>query len=151
MERRRTMNPIIKYRGGKSKEIPSFSAYIPEEYDTYYEPFVGGGAVFFHLQPERAVIGDVNEKVINFYRELQGNYQVAREQLDELQTLYEANRREFDRLKTLTPDDRVLDNNEELYYRIRDMFNHRIPSEYLDAVIYYFINKTAYSGMIRYG
>ena len=79
------MNPMIKYRGGKSKEIPSFSAYIPEEYDTYYEPFVGGGAVYFHLQPPKAVIGDVNENVINFYREIQTNYIEARKQLDELQ------------------------------------------------------------------
>lgn len=40
--------------------------------------------------------------------------------------------------------------NEALYYKIRDMFNHKIESEYLEAVVYFFINKTAYSGMIRY-
>lgn len=57
---------------------------------------------------------------------------------------------DFDRLKTLTPNERVVDKNEDLYYGIRDMFNGLKQSEYSDAAIYYFINKTAYSGMIRY-
>lgn len=47
------MNPMIKYRGGKSKELPQFEKYIPTDYDTYFEPFIGGGAVFFHLQPQK--------------------------------------------------------------------------------------------------
>lgn len=46
------MKPILKYRGGKSKEIPNFSSFIPKDFDTYFEPFLGGGAVFFHLAPQ---------------------------------------------------------------------------------------------------
>ena len=52
--------------------------------------------------------------------------------------------------KALAPDERVPNANEALYYRIRDMYNGKIPAEYLDGVLYFFINKTAYSGMIRF-
>lgn len=81
------MNPMIKYRGGKSKELPQFEKYIPTDYDTYFEPFIGGGAVFFHLQPPKAVISDINHRLINFYSEMQTNYTDARIQLDHLQIL----------------------------------------------------------------
>lgn len=144
------MKPMIKYRGGKSREIPYFEKYIPKSFDRYFEPFVGGGAVFFHLEPSKAVINDVNADVANFYREVQTKYKKMRQQLDELQAQYEANQDAYKELKLANPEERVENRNEELYYRIRDMFNGKIEKEYLDAVIYFFINKTAYSGMIRY-
>lgn len=144
------MKSMIKYRGGKAKEIPNFEKYIPDEFDTYYEPFFGGGAVFFYLQPEKAVISDINERLVNFYKEMQQKYDDAREELNYLQSVYEKNQKEYKELKTLYPDKRVENRNEYLYYRIRDMFNGKIPSEYMESVVYFFINKTAYSGMIRY-
>ena len=144
------MKPLVKYRGGKSKEIPSFIKYIPNDFDTYYEPFFGGGAVFFYLEPQRAVINDVNARLMAFYADMQSRYQIVRKQLNELQELYEANQAEYKRLKALSPTERVENKNEALYYQLRDMFNHRIESKYLDSVVYFFINKTAYSGMIRY-
>lgn len=45
------MDAIIKYRGGKRREIPQFINFIPADYDTYIEPFLGGGAVFFNRNP----------------------------------------------------------------------------------------------------
>ena len=54
------MKPIIKYRGGKQKEIPDFINRIPQDYHRYFEPFLGGGAVYFHMEPEQAVVGDRN-------------------------------------------------------------------------------------------
>lgn len=144
------MKPMIKYRGGKSREIPSFEKYIPTDYDRFFEPFLGGGAVFFYLEPQSAVINDINADVINFYRDVQKHYPKMRKQLDELQALYEANQEAYKELKAKNPDERVENHNEALYYLIRDMFNGKVPKEYLDSVIYYFINKTAYSGMIRY-
>ncbi|MDD6827400.1 MAG: Dam family site-specific DNA-(adenine-N6)-methyltransferase [Oscillospiraceae bacterium] len=144
------MNPMIKYRGGKSKEIPFFAKYIPQNYDTYYEPFIGGGAVYFHLNPLKAVIGDINDKVISFYSDIKINSIIARKQLSELQQIYECNQAEYEAIKADHPDDRVENKNEALYYKIRDMFNEKIEKAYLDSVIYFFINKTAYSGMIRY-
>lgn len=86
---------------------------------------------------------------MTFYQQLRDNYLEMRVQLDELQRQYELNQAEFKRLKALTPDERVPNANEDLYYRIRELFNH--PDDtFLDGVLYFFINKTAYSGMIRY-
>ena len=59
-------------------------------------------------------------------------------------------RKKFEELKSKTPDKRVDDENEPLYYQIRDMFNDLTDKKYSDALLYFFINKTAYSGMIRY-
>ena len=141
---------MIKYRGGKTKEIPKFEKYIPNDFDTYYEPFFGGGAVFFHLQPKKAVISDINEKLINFYLEMQQEYSAARKELNYLQTLYEKNQKIYKELKIRYPDKHIKNENEILYYKIRDIFNGKIKSDFMSSVIYFFINKTAYSGMIRY-
>lgn len=86
---------------------------------------------------------------MTFYQELRNNYPEMRKQLDELQSLYEKNQKEYKRLKTLSPNERVPNANEELYYKMRELFNHP-NGEFLDGVLYFFINKTAYSGMIRY-
>ena len=82
--------------------------------------------------------------------DVRNNYEQTRRDLDALEVVYSKNRREFDRLKAATPQSRVEDRNEDLYYSIRDMFNGKARKEYTDGAIYYFINKTAYSGMIRY-
>ena len=71
-------------------------------------------------------------------------------ELNYLHNIYEFNEIEYARLKTLNPEERVPNNNETLYYQLRDMYNGIIPTQYLEATLYYFINKTAYSGMIRY-
>lgn len=143
------MNPVLKYRGGKSREIPRFLQYIPDDFDRYIEPFLGGGALYFYLEPEVAIINDVNERLMLFYRQLRDNYSEMRVQLDELQRVYEANQATYKKLKAQTPDERVPNANEELYYKMRELFNHPDGS-FLDGVVYFFINKTAYSGMIRY-
>lgn len=144
------MNPMIKYRGGKSKEILHFTSNMPKEFNRYIEPFFGGGALYFYLEPQKAIINDVNTKLYSFYKQMKEEYHIARQQLDELQIIYEDNQKEYERLKKQQPEKRVENKNEALYYKIRDMFNHKIECEYLDAVVYFFINKTAYSGMIRY-
>lgn len=144
------MKPLIKYRGGKSKEIPQIVAHIPEFSGRYIEPFFGGGALYFYLQPEKAIINDINVKLMDFYRGVRDYYPELRRELDELQELYELNRRDFDALKQKNPNERVEDKNEAIYYRMRDMFNGLCDKEYSDALLYFFINKTAYSGMIRY-
>lgn len=144
------MKPMIKYRGGKSKEIPHIMEHVPEFNGRYIEPFLGGGAVFFHLEPQRAIINDINTPLISFYRGVRDNYPALRQELDAIEALYTQNRAAFDILKALHPNERVEDHNEDLYYAIRDMFNNLAEREYSDALLYYFINKTAYSGMIRY-
>ena len=146
----RFMKPILKYRGGKSKEIPFFANYIPRFTGRYIEPFFGGGAVYFHIAPQQAIINDINTKLVNFYRGVRNDYPRLRQELDEIEAIYTANRKQFDALKALCPDQRVEDRNEAFYYALRDMFNDITEKQYSDAALYYYINKTAYSGMIRY-
>jgi DNA adenine methylase len=144
------MKPMIKYRGGKSKEIPHIMEHVPNFNGRYIEPFLGGGAVFFHLEPEQAIINDINAPLMAFYRGVRDDYQNLRQELDGIEAIYSENRVAFDALKAQHPDERVEDHNEELYYEIRNMYNNLVERRYSDALLYYFINKTAYSGMIRY-
>jgi DNA adenine methylase len=144
------MKPLVKYRGGKSTELPFIAKHIPKFQGRYIEPFFGGGALYFHLEPQRAVINDINSKLMAFYSGVKNDYSNLRKELDAIAKMYEANRQQFDALKRQTPNERVEDKNEELYYRIRDMFNDLSEKKYSDALLYFFINKTAYSGMIRY-
>lgn len=140
---------LIKWPGGKSSEIKEFKELIPE-YSRYIEPFFGGGALFFHLEPRKAIINDINKNLIDFYIDIRDNYLKIKNDLSVLETLYTENRDAFDKLKKQYPNDRVNDSNEELYYKIRDMYNGLSDKKFSYGAIYYFINKTAYSGMIRY-
>ncbi len=124
--------------------------HIPRFTGRYVEPFLGGGALFFHLEPRQAIINDINTKLISFYRGVRDNYANLRKELDEVEMLYTTNRESFNQLKALHPNERIEDKNEALYYQLRDMFNEIIGKKYSDALLYYYINKTAYSGMIRY-
>lgn len=144
------MKPMLKYRGGKSKEIPYILPHIPHFEGRYVEPFFGGGALFFHLEPEHALINDINTKLVGFYEGVRDNFAELRQELDLLEGMYSANRYVFDERKLRDPDARVEDPNEALYYHVRAMFNNLEEKEFSDAALYYFINKTAYSGMIRY-
>ncbi|WP_293873569.1 Dam family site-specific DNA-(adenine-N6)-methyltransferase [Flavobacterium sp.] len=144
------MKPLVKYRGGKSKEIPHLIKHIPQFSGRYIEPFFGGGALFFHLEPKKAIINDINSKLITFYLGVKDDFEILKTELSEIEKLYMINRRKFEELKSKTPDERVDDENEPLYYQIRNMFNDLTEKKYSEALLYFFINKTAYSGMIRY-
>lgn len=144
------MKPMIKYRGGKSKEIPHLIWHIPRFKGRYVEPFFGGGAMFFHLEPREAIINDINEKLMDFYLGVRNDFLLLRSELDQIEEIYEKNRKEFEALKSLNPDQRVPDKNEDLYYHLRNQFNGLEEKAFSDALLYFYINKTAYSGMIRY-
>ena len=144
------MKPLVKYRGGKSKEIPHLIKHIPNFTGRYIEPFFGGGALYFHLEPQKAIINDINSKLMAFYKGVKSDFELLSKELQEIEKTYLINRRKFEELKAKTPDLRVDDENEALYYQIRDMFNDLTEKKYSDALLYFFINKTAYSGMIRY-
>lgn len=144
------MKPIIKYRGGKSKELPHLLEHIPQFAGRYIEPFFGGGAMYFNLEPEGAIINDINTRLMDFYRAVQQNFPELKAELAKLERVYTINRAAFDELKKANPNSIVEDNNESLYYSLRDMYNGLVTPEYLGATLYFFINKTAYSGMIRF-
>ena len=144
------MKPLVKYSGGKSKEIPHLEKHIPNFYGRYIEPFFGGGAMFFYLEPKRAIINDINAKLMAFYKGVKSDFETLQNELSEIEKIYRINRKKFEELKAQTPTERVNDDNEALYYQIRDMFNDLIVKKYSNALLYFFINKTAYCGMIRY-
>ena len=60
--------PFVKWAGGKRQIMNELLKYVPEEYNTYYEPFVGGGALLFELSPKKAVISDSNTELMNVYK-----------------------------------------------------------------------------------
>jgi len=59
--------PFLKWAGGKGRLIPQYSQYFPKGFSTYYEPFLGGGAIFFHLSPQRSMLMDINPELVNVY------------------------------------------------------------------------------------
>lgn len=60
----------IRWAGSKRLMLPKLTDFVPKHFRTYYEPMVGSGALFFHLQAKPAILGDVNPELINFYRVL---------------------------------------------------------------------------------
>ena len=119
------MKPIIKWSGGKSDEIPFFEKYIPCDYKLYLEPFIGGGSVYFHLEPKKAVIADIHNELIDLYQNIKdGN-------ANEIFKFMEINK-----------------NEETTYYNIR---NEMIIENTLDnAKRFYYQRKTCFRGMLRY-
>jgi DNA adenine methylase len=119
------MKPLIKWSGGKSDELSEIVKYLPTSYDTYVEPFIGGGAVFWSLEPQKAVINDIHPELITFYKEVQaGNAPIIHS------------------LMTQHPND------ETTYYHVRDEFRPSNPTE--TAFQFYYLRKTCYRGMLRY-
>lgn len=125
METKKHLKPIIKWSGGKSDEIKKFESHLPNEYNTYIEPFIGGGALFFKLNPKKAVINDVHKELIDFYNAIKNG---------KSKDIYEFMKEH--------------PNNEEEYYKVRDELN---INDYLDnAKRFYYLRKTCYRGMLRY-
>jgi DNA adenine methylase len=65
--------PFIKWVGGKRQLLPQIIPLIPKQYNRYFEPFVGGGALFFHLEPRNAILGDMNGRLVATYRGIRDN------------------------------------------------------------------------------
>lgn len=128
MDNKIKLIPILKWAGGKRQLMPQIRKHMPVEYNDYYEPFVGAGALLLDLQPQTAVINDFNEELINVYHVVKNN-------VDEL----------IDSLK-------LHKNEEEYFYKIREL--DRI-SEFVQlnniqkASRFIFLNKTGYNGLYR--
>jgi len=119
--------PVLKWVGGKRRLIEQITSLFPEDYSirAYHEPFFGGGALFFHLEPSRGSINDVNKRLMNFYR-------VLKEQPREL--MDEASQYIYDKAE---------------YYNLRTRFNEEQLTDVEDAAILLYLNKTGYNGLYR--
>ena len=62
------LEPFLKWPGGKRWLVHQYASLFPSQYRRYLEPFLGGGAVFFHLKPQRAVLSDTNGELVNAYQ-----------------------------------------------------------------------------------
>nr|DAV27444.1 MAG TPA: cytosine DNA methyltransferase [Caudoviricetes sp.] len=62
------LKPFVKWVGGKRQIIDILQNHLPEQYDRYFEPFIGGGALLFHVQPKKATVNDINQQLINAYQ-----------------------------------------------------------------------------------
>ena len=106
------MKPIIKYRGGKSKEINNFIEFIPNQYDRYIEPFAGGAALFFYLAPNAALINDINSRLVNFYSAVRDDFDSLKAELTRLELTYRSNQMEYEQIKMKDKSQHVENKNE---------------------------------------
>jgi DNA adenine methylase len=80
-ENRQAIVPFLKWAGGKRWLAPHLRSAVPEKYGTYFEPFLGGAAIFFLLRPKKAVLSDVNEDLIATYIAIRENHLLVRRYL----------------------------------------------------------------------
>lgn len=120
--------PIVKWVGGKRQIIDDITKCIPK-FSTYYEPFLGGGAVLFELQPKKAVVNDQNEELMNMYTVIRDNV----EDLIHLLAQHKNDKEHFYKV-------RELDRDKKLYATLSNI-------EKAARIIY--LNKTCYNGLFR--
>ena len=117
------LSPLVKWSGGKAEEIKQILPLMPV-HETYVEPFVGGGALYFYLNPQKAVINDIHPELVKLYKAI-GSGQ--RQQMKAFMTAHP--------------------NSEEEYYKVRSM---PITSDFDAACQFYYLRKTCFRGMLRY-
>ena len=80
-----TMVPFVKWAGGKRQMLEQLYIRMPDTYNAYYEPFVGGGAMVLSLAPEKARINDINQELVHTYTEIRDHLDALLEKLMELE------------------------------------------------------------------
>jgi DNA adenine methylase len=121
--------PLLKWVGGKTKLLKHLSLYIPRHYTNYVEPFIGGGALLFNINPKIGVINDTNRELINFYNQVRDNPI----ELLTLTKVYEVSEKEY---YVIRNDDREID------WRDSKSCLER-------AARFLYLNKTAFNGIWR--
>jgi DNA adenine methylase len=118
------MIPLLKWPGGKRWFVAAHSALLPTTYGRYFEPFLGGGSVFFHLEPRRAMLGETNADLIATYRAI-------KQRPRRLEDLLRGHQRRH---------------SVGHYYRVRE----RIPADPTErAARMIYLNRTCFNGMYR--
>ena len=131
------IKPFVKWAGGKNGLINSLISFIPKNFNSYFEPFVGGGALFFYLKnlnilnSKKIYLNDKNAELINSYKQIKINPNKLLEELE------------------------ILKNNhsKEYFYKIRNLdrdFDFYSLSEVFRAARFIYLNKTCFNGLCRY-
>lgn len=125
--------PFVKWAGGKRQIIDKLKKFIPDEFNTYYEPFIGGGALLFELSPKSAVINDSNEELMNVYKCL-------------------CDEEKFKKMCSLL-NHYEKEHNEEFFYEIRNKDRNKASynrlSDYTKAARTIYLNKACFNGLYR--
>lgn len=125
--------PFVKWAGGKRQIIDKLLELIPDEFNMYYEPFVGGGALLFELSPNKAMINDSNKELMNVYN-------VLRDEEKFKKLCRELNKHETK-------------HSEEYYYKVRDKDKNKNTfnklSDYKRAARTIYLNKACFNGLYR--
>lgn len=125
--------PFLKWAGGKRQLLDRISERMPQNYNNYYEPFIGGGAVLFGLQPGRALINDINESLINTYKVIANSPKQFIECVKEI-------------------DSKIGEDGKTYYYSLREHYNDKLMKDEFDielAALFVFINKHCFNGLYR--
>lgn len=126
------MKPFLKWAGGKTQLLEEIHKVLPSTYDVYYEPFLGGGAVFLSLQPSKAVVSDINPQLIYTYKAI-------RNSVDEL-------------CCAIDDIDKGGKCSKELYYSVREAYNKNISSDNYSvemAAQLIWLNHHCFNGLYR--
>lgn len=125
--------PFVKWAGGKRSIIDKLTKLLPEKYNTYYEPFVGGGALLYELQPKKAVINDYNSELMNVYSCIKDENKFAN--------------------MCLILNKHEMNHSEEYYYEIRDLDKNKTKfnklADYKRAARTIYLNKACFNGLYR--
>ena len=120
------VKPFIKWVGGKRSALEYLSKRVPDNYKTYYECFLGGGALFFKMQPKKAQLYDINKKLIIVYNVIKNDVQLVI--------------RELKKHKKKS--------SKEYFLKCRDNFNKE-TDEVKIAAYFIYLNKTCFNGLYR--
>lgn len=125
--------PFVKWAGGKRQLLSQIKERMPEKYNNYFEPFVGGGAVTFELLPENALINDINKALINAYKQICDEPDMFLKDVNKL-------------------DEEMWEDGKKYYYSLREHYNDKLMKSEYDvelAALFVFINKHCFNGLYR--
>jgi len=129
-------SPLLKWAGGKRHIADLLAGLLPADWRSgrYYEPFMGGGAMFLHLKPEQARLSDLNPRLIGFYRFVRDSPETLLASINQLHD-------EFESAKA--------GKKSEVFYNMRSRFNECNPQEIESASLLYVLNKLCFNGLYR--
>lgn len=125
--------PFVKWAGGKRQLLSQIKERMPEKYNNYFEPFVGGGAVTFELLPAKALINDINKALMNAYKQICDSPDAFLKAVNKL-------------------DEEMWKDGKEYYYSLREKYNDKLMKAEYDvelAALFVFINKHCFNGLYR--
>ena len=127
------LSPFLKWAGGKRQLLDKIIDRMPKSFNNYYEPFIGGGALLFELQPAKAVINDINASLINAY------ITIAEKPFEFISAVTEL-------------DSQIPEDGKAYYYSLRERYNNKLVKTEYDtelAALFVFLNKHCFNGLYR--